>query len=65
MVIPGEDPGSSVYLSPLQRTAACNGSRLKAGMTKNKTGKTKNKTGKKKKAGMTKLTIEPGHLQTS
>jgi hypothetical protein len=31
-VIPGEDPGSSANHHPLQRLAACNGSRLKAGM---------------------------------
>jgi hypothetical protein len=51
-VIPGEDPGSSVDCRPLQRSAVRSGSRLKAGMTKNK-------------ARMTKMTIELGHLQTS
>ena len=33
-VIPGEDPGSSVDRSPLQRAAVRSGSRLKAVMTK-------------------------------
>jgi hypothetical protein len=51
-VIPGEDPGSSVDCRPLQWAAGSTGSRLKAGMTKNK-------------ARMTKMTIELGHLQTS
>ena len=35
-VIPGEDPGSSVDHRPLQWATVRTGSRLKAGMTKNK-----------------------------
>ena len=54
-VIPGVDPGSSVDRYPLQRAAACNGSRLKAGMTTNKAGMTNNRAGMaNNKAGMTK-----------
>ena len=33
LVIPGEDPGSTVHRYPLQTPAARNGSRIKSGMT--------------------------------